>query len=415
MEAVLWLIVGTVTLLVVVFASAIANSWLQARPGITTDVVTDSVQLMALAIAPQIAMSLHIGGLLGMQAQVKANSLIVIFGIVRSALVLVPIALWPDPRVFFAWQIVASWVFLAISRWYLLRALAADSSKPMVDCVYGLRPLVPYASGMLGMALIAGLNTQIDKIAVSSLRPLEEFTYYSLGATVAQLPALVALPLSLALLPRLTALKEQANVAQLYRLYTGFSFAIASVASVAGCTLIVYADEFLQVWLGSATIPDYIVPITQLLVLGGWFLALQLAPFQLSLANGHNRTNVQLGLVVLTVTVPLQFYLISRYGIAGAPLPWLFMNAFAFVYLGIVLNQRFNRGGTLRWFLYANLPPTLIAVLFVVVGKVAAVTSGLGALLQLLVALAFGVAALLFSAGLWRLTGRFQVLRSRVP
>jgi O-antigen/teichoic acid export membrane protein len=243
----------------------------------------------------------------------------------------------------------------------LRRALGANSGSSGAFSLVRLKPVLGYASGMMAMSVIAGVNTQLDRLVVSRLRPLDEFSYYSLAATLSQIPTVVTMPIAMALLPRFTALNEAAQHATLRQLYELNTYLIATCSSIAAFVLVFFAHDVMSVWMHGQEIPTVVVPVIQLLSMGGLFLALQLTPFQLSLANGHNRTNVRLGAVALVITIPMQVIFTSRYGVVGAAIPWLALNAFAFAYLGVVLNRRFNEGHARDWFVECTMVPVLIS------------------------------------------------------
>jgi O-antigen/teichoic acid export membrane protein len=339
----------------------IAQRWLHDGGALPRDTAVACVRLMPLALVPQIAMALYFGGLMGLQRQVLANGVTTAFNVVRSGLVVVPLFFVRDPQLFFAWQAAAGWVFLLLARSLLRREIGLPAAGVGRFSWPTLQPIVAYAGGMFAMSIIAGLNTQLDRIVVSSLRPLEEFAWYSVCATLAQVPSFVTLPIAAALLPRLTELVESRQQAELTRLYEFNSYMIAAVGSSVAIALCLFGSDALALWMPQRQMPPALGTVVTLLAAGALFLALQLAPFQLSLANGHNRTNAQLGLAVLVVTVPMQVLLTRRYGLVGAAVPWLALNAFAFVYLGVRLNRRFYPGSTRRWFTAHCLPPVLVA------------------------------------------------------
>jgi O-antigen/teichoic acid export membrane protein len=368
-------IVSTAGVAMMLCAGDIAQHWMNSGTALSQETATQCVRLMPLALVPQIVLALYNGGLMGRQRQVRANALTTLFSVVRSGLVVIPIWLVPDPRVFFAWQAAASWAFLLVTRAALRRELGASALGAGRFSWRVLKPILGYAGGMLAMSIIAGLNTQLDRIVVSTLRPLEEFAWYSLAATLAQIPAIVTLPIAAALLPRLTELVESRRHEELRRLYELNSFMIAAAGSAAALALAFFADDVARTWMGDRALPAVLVPVIRILAIGGLFLALQLTPFQLSLAHGHNRTNVQLGIGILLVTAPLQFVLTTHFGLLGAGVPWLLLNAFAFVYLGVALNLRFNEGHAMAWFFRHSLPP--VAVAAVVLGIARTVTLAL--------------------------------------
>jgi O-antigen/teichoic acid export membrane protein len=358
-ETVLLTVLSLAAAGMVVGAEAIAVNWLNTGASLDLAIATDCLRLMGLAIVPQIAMSLYFGGLMGLQLQVRANVLYTLFSFVRSGLVVVPIFVLPDPRLFFAWQAASAWVFMLVMRRSLIVQLGVTTFKAKFSWK-ALRPVYMYASGMFLMSIIAGLNTQLDRLVVSKLRPLDEFAYYALAATLSQIPTIVTMPIASALLPRFTRLVETHESTALDGLYERSTFAIATLASAAAFWLFFFSGEIVQFWTSSTVLPAELSVIVKLLTMGGLFLALQLMPFQLSLAHGHNQTNVRLGAAFLLIAVPSQYLLTKHHGLVGAAVPWLVLNAAAFVYLGIVLNRRFHAGRVTRWFVRCTLPPVAI-------------------------------------------------------
>ena len=60
-----------------------------------------------------------------------------------------------------------------------------------------------FAGGMMIMAVISSLNTQIDKLIISKMLSLKEFGYYALAGTISQVPELLITPIAMAILPRM--------------------------------------------------------------------------------------------------------------------------------------------------------------------------------------------------------------------
>lgn len=402
MEFVLFAILGAVGTAFFLSAELIATRWLNTGNTVGTGVAVDSIRWMSIALVPQIAMALYVGGLMGLQKQVTANLLTVSFGVARSALVILPIFLFRDVRVFFAWQAIVSWLFVLVMRGNLRLALSAAFWKSGVWSFKLLRPLLGYACGMFAMALIAGINNQIDRLVVSKLLSLEDFSFYSLTAMLAQIPVILTTPIAMAVSPKLTGFAHDGNKAKLLETYEGFSVAIAAIGSAAAFGLFFFGDQIIAIWLHGQQTPQYMVPVLKTLAIGSLFLTLQLAPYYVSMAHGHTRTNVQLGLAALIFTVPAQIYLTHHYGVTGSSITWIVINIFAFFYLGVRLNYRFNSDGVARWFLRCTVPPVAVSFgLFYIGHKFVTIThiSGFSALG---VAAIVGFASLGANFKLWR-------------
>lgn len=395
-------------------APLIGTHWLGATGKVPAEQVRQCLLLMPLALVPQIGMSLYFGGLMGLQRQVSANLLWTGFNVARSGLVVAPIYFLPDIRVFFVWQAVVS-IFMMLVMRRVLRHHVSAPLRSAGQTVRGqfswpaLRAIQAYAAGMLGMSIIAGLNTQLDKLVVSKMLPLNDFAQYSLASTLAQVPYILTLPIAAALLPRLTHLLERADQSDaLSALYRAASFYIASIGAIAGLGLCLFMPEVFSLWMKGQAIHSDTVTAGRLLAIGGLLMTMQLAPFQLSLANGHNATNLRLGAVMLLVSVPLQVALTRHHGVLGAAIPWLFLNLVAFAYLGVVLNRRFPLVGLRQWFLADNLPPLLSALACLLTARLLADLLQAGPLASCLIAAFASVAAIGTAHGWRRLRGLAQ-------
>lgn len=421
-ERALFSILIVVGILFMLAAPLIGSHWLGSTGRVSVEQVHQCLWLMSVALIPQIAMSLYFGGLMGLQRQVSANLLWTGFSVARSGLVIIPIYFVPDIRVFFIWQALASIAMLLIMRKVLRNQIITPIKGTSSHRIEGrfswsaLRAIRGYAAGMLGMSIIAALNTQLDKIVVSKMLPINEFAQYSLASTLAQVPYILTLPIAAALLPRLTNLLHQVDQRkELILLYRNASYYIASIGAVAGFGLSLFMPDIFMQWMYGESIGGDTVQAARLLAVGSTLLTLQLAPFQLSLANGHQTTNLRLGTVILLVSAPLQVLLTQKYGVLGAAIPWLFMNFVAFAYLGIVLNIRFPLVGVSQWFFADNLPPIIFALFWLLIARSFADLMQMGSLFNCFIA-ASGALAAIGCSYVWRRHGPFMkllILRKR--
>lgn len=405
--------VGVVFMLAV---PLIGSHWLGSTGSVSVEQVRQCLWLMGVALIPQIAMSLYFGGLMGLQRQVSANLLWTGFSVARSGLVIIPIYFVPDIRAFFIWQAFASIAMLLIMRAVLRNHIIApikDTSPYKIRGKFSwpaLRAIRGYAAGMLGMSIIAALNTQLDKLVVSKMLPLYKFAEYSLASTLAQVPYVLTLPIAAALLPRLTDLLHQDEQRdELIALYRNASYYMASIGAVSGLGLSLFMPDIFSLWMHGKPIGDDTVQAASLLAIGSTFLTLQLAPFQLSLANGHQTTNLRLGVVMLLVSVPLQVLLTQKYGVLGAAIPWLLLNLVAFAYLGIALNMRFPLVSLSKWFFKDNALPVFFAFFWLLIARSFADLLQLGSIFNCFIAATGAFAAIGSSYG-WRRKGAFMKL-----
>lgn len=342
---------------VLAIAIALSREWIATRwlKGSDPALFALCIAMLGATTAAQLAMSLYSGGLMGLQRQTRANGYAVAFSMVRSGLVLLPLWLWRDLRVFFAWQLGASLLFLLLLRRSLWRELGGSSGARVE--LRALSGIWAYAIGMMGMAIVAALNTQMDKLVTSFALPLKDYAVYSLASVAAQAPVILTLPIALALLPRMTQHVEHHRREALLVEYVQYArlIAVVAVATTAFCCQ--WAEPLVRLWTSNSDLAARAAPVLQVLMVGSLLMSLQLMPYHLSLAHGHNSTNLKLGVVFLVVNPVLTYVLSRQFGLIGAAVPWVFMNLVALLWLGWALNARFAAEASRDWTLRAVLLP----------------------------------------------------------
>lgn len=359
-ERILMLGAAAFSLLAFVGAPWLVEHWLNIGPLDASEAET-SLRLMALMITPHLMFSLYGAGLLGLQRQVSANLLQALLVTVRSGMVVAVIMWRPDLPTFFAWQLGVTLLFMVVARLTLVRALDLPWFSVARFRFDAIRAQLGYASGMMAITLIAGVNTQLDKLVISQSLSLTEFGYYSLASVLAQVPAAITTPVMVALFPKLTAHIAADEIEEAfgdYRLYSGF---IAFGGGLSGFGLFLFSPEILAIWLQQPTLPAVVSQVASLLSIGAIFLCLQLPPYYLSLAYGQNRIIAGVAGMTLVVSIPLTILAINAYGLAGAAAVWVFVTAVNYASITIAVHRRRFHGRHLGWVLDSVAVPLVIA------------------------------------------------------
>jgi O-antigen/teichoic acid export membrane protein len=347
-EGILFIATGTMALVLFFEADFIALHWLNMGQVEPEDAVT-SIRIMALTAPFQLATSLYLGGLLGLQRQGTANLVQALTTTLRSGLVILPLIFIPDIKLFFLWQLFASLLCCVLVRATLLLSLGRSAFSTGRFSPSKMISVLGFAGGMLAITIISALNTQMDKLVVSSLFSVKEFGYYTLASTLAQLPYAVTAPILVALLPRWTSLVNEGQTQELAELYENYSALIALVSSIGAFGLLFFAGDVLDIWLRQDHLPPVFIDVTAILAGGGLCLSLAALPFYFGLAHGHNRTSIFLGGVTMFLTTPLLLVASTRFGLIGAAIPWVVLNAITLMVLAVVVNGRYNSGRNMEW------------------------------------------------------------------
>ncbi len=352
-------------------APGIAEHWLRSRV-LQPHEMAAAIRLMGVAIALQLPSSLYIGGLMGLQRQVKANSVSIATGVFRG--VGAVLVLWlfsPTIFAFALWQLISNAAYCFTARFSLWHALPwrADLSNPHFRWS-AFRNTWRYAAGMAGMAAVSALLTQTDKLEVSKMLPLEMLGYYTLASALAAAPLMLASPIALAVFPRLTALVASGDSMGVKRLYHRTCALVAVATIPAGMTLALFAGDFIRAWTGSSLAAQRAGAAASLLLGGQLLQATQAVPGYVALAHGYVRLNLFINIASFILIAPLLFFLIVRYGIAGAGLSWLAVSVCTMAPFMILLHRRFLPGEMRRWLLGDLLRPLLATLPIVLLARV---------------------------------------------
>src|SRR3989442_12275852 len=165
-------------------------------------VVAQAFAMMGLVTALRLIESIYVTSIAGLQRQVLENVVSGIMATVRGLGAVGVLALIsPTLEAFFLWHAVVSVMTVGVLAAALYRALpsppcAARFSWPALIGIWH------FAAGMIAINFLALLLTQLDKIMLSRLLPLETFGYYVLAGMVVGVLSMLASPITTAFFPR---------------------------------------------------------------------------------------------------------------------------------------------------------------------------------------------------------------------
>ena len=350
-------------LIIFVFSDFIVNQFLKSNI-LEHDELRLCVQIMGLTMAVHFMYSLYSGGLCGLQKQVLSNVISVTYSFSRCALVIIPLMIAPTILSFFLWQLLSIIIALFFVRRYLVHSISGSDSIPAFRKDY-LKSIWKFAFGMMLMAVISALNTQLDKLVTGNVLSLEDLGYYSLASTIGIAVISILQPIGVAIYPELTRLLS-CNKQKMEQLLLIFSYIVSSLSAAASLTLFLYIDEFTYLWTHNESIVQAIHIPARLLIAGNFFQSLQLPAYFLALANGHTKTNVKLGLGMLIFMIPSVFIFTRKWGLNATAVPYLILNVLATFYFAFFILRRFMRDQLYTWVKYTIIPVGFISVFLLI-------------------------------------------------
>jgi O-antigen/teichoic acid export membrane protein len=311
----------------------ISEHWLNVQK-LSTDEVAIAVVLMGFVIALRFIEGIYKGALLGLQKQVAVNVVSVAIATMRYGGVVAVLAWYENSiEVFFEWQVLSSLASVLVLVILLYSTLPKPSCLPKFS-KQAISEIWRFASGMLGISFLALLLTQIDKVLLSKLITLESYGYYTLAATVAASLALITLPTTQAIYPKLVEYEVQKKQQELINLYHQGAQLISILISPVAIMLIFFGQDIIYLWSGDINLAQKTAPILLPLALGSFLNCLVWMPYQLQLAYGWTGFAVRVNTIAVLLLVPAIFLVTPHYGAVGAAWVWALLNV-GYVSLGM--------------------------------------------------------------------------------
>ena len=347
---ILALAVSAVIIIGMVGASGyLSHHWLDARH-LSPDALAQAIMIMSIVVASRFCEALWRSALFGLQQQYWYNIVnagLTIFRYGGAALLVAFVS--PTTQAFFLWQLLASALTLAAFGIKLYACLPPSERRPRFSAE-ALSDIKHFAGGMVGINLLAVLLTQVDKLLLSKLIPLDQFGYYMLATSVCALIYALTAPVTQALSPPLVQAATRGDTAELARLYHGGSQIIAVVVAPVAFLLLGFGHDALFVWTGDVQLADNVAPLLGLLALGTMLNGVMQLPYFTMIAHGWTRLSLVSNIVAVTVLVPTLFLVVPSFGARGAALVWIGLNLGYIILQVPLMHRRILPGQMLRWY-----------------------------------------------------------------
>jgi O-antigen/teichoic acid export membrane protein len=340
----------------------VASQWLTTKD-LPVDVVARALVVMAFVTALRFCEGIYRGSLFGLQRQVWYNGAYALLSTLRHIGALAVIA-WLSPTIqaFFVWQGVIALLTVAVLAGKVHRVLPkAPFGRKMFDgaAVVGVWR---FAGGMTSIALLSLLLTQIDKILLSKLLPLDVFGYYGMAATASGAILAVVIPLNGALYPRMVELLTQGDQQGLIRLYHLGCQMVTVLTSPIMVLLAFFAQGILFVWSGDIGLAERTAPVLSVLAVGTFLNGLMQVPYHLQLAHGWTSLSIKVNIAAVLLLIPAILWAVPRFGSLGAAWLWVILNASYVLCAVQFMHQRLIPHEKWRWYFFDGLLPVSGAI-----------------------------------------------------
>jgi len=360
LEIIYWGLSIIAGLLIYFGSSSIASSWIKSEK-IPSSSIVSAIQLMGISFAFQFPMSLYQGGLMGLQRQVLVNIITIVVSTFRGGGAI--LVLWlvaPNVVVFFQWQVLTSVIgsimFFAAIWFSLPKSTGVARFKFQI-----IKDIWKYAAAISANALLGIVLSQLDKVILSTMLPLEMFGYYSIAATVASAIWMIIIPFNTALFPSLVMLYETKNTLQLRDLFHKSSQWLSLILFPVCAVLVVFSSQILSLWMNDPLIATNSHLIVSLLVFGTMLNGIVALPANCAPAFGWPLLVTYTNLLQSFLMVPLIVFMVYWLQSIGAGIAWIIMNSTYVIFMVPVFFKRYFVEEKSEWYLNDIFFPAVIA------------------------------------------------------
>jgi O-antigen/teichoic acid export membrane protein len=340
----------------------IAGRWLNVEQMTVFDAAR-SVRWMALAVAAQMLASLYLTGLMARQDQVRAALISAGFATLKPAcavagILALGVGVW---WVFAAYALVSALQALVTAR-SLWRALLCPGHRPRVAPAR-FRATWWFAAGAGGANALGVVLTNLDKIIIGRLLPLDQLGFYSLAWALASGTTRLCGPIFNASYPRLTHLLMTGAAQDIARFYHLASQTVTVAVAPLTALLIFWPRDILWLWTQGPASAAEAAGALPWLAAGSLFNALMHLPYALQLAMGWTRLAFMANVVGICTLVALLPVLTATYGLEGAAGGWFLLNLGYLAICISIMHRRILSAELAPWYAHSVfLPVATIAV-----------------------------------------------------
>jgi O-antigen/teichoic acid export membrane protein len=330
-------------------ADLIAIEWLSPET-LSQLTVSNALVLMGLAISLRFIEAIYKGSLIGLEEQVWFNLVNAFLATFRFGGVVIVLVFYSSSiEAFFYWQAITSFAALILFRSKTLSCLPAGVKYKRFD-INVIKNVWKFASGMFSIGLLSLLLTQTDKIILSKLLTLTEFSYYTLAVTVAGSLYMFIIPITQAFYPRMVSLVETGDNTLLKEIFHQATQLVNVLILPVVLTLVLFTDVIIYAWTEDQELTNNVVPILSIYIIGSYFNGLANIPYHLQLSHGWTSLSVKMNVVTLMLLGPFIFWLTPAFGAIGVSYVWMSINLVYFVIGSLLMFKRLLPEVRSRWF-----------------------------------------------------------------
>ena len=321
-----WAFAFAVAVFTALMSNFIANYWLKLG-SLPISLGVISVCGAALIFLFQFPGAFYRTFLIGSQAQVPLNKILIVMNIFRHIGGVVLVYLYPSLVTYLAWQALIALAETLVRRVKVLTLLGSSDHRDYWD-MKDFSHFFRLIRGLSVAISVGAFFVQMDKVILSKMVPIEEFGYYTIASSISLGVLQLIYPILQAVQPKAISLRDDPVLIR--QLYNKLFLIIFSVLAVVILGFFLAGQTLMSLWLRHPEAARHVYEYCSLLLLGTAFNALYNVGYMDWIVSGKARNIFALNLVSLALMIILLPIAIHAYGIKGATLGWVVVNLIAF-------------------------------------------------------------------------------------
>lgn len=343
-EIIYWGIGLLLGIILITLSHVVAGYWLKLDQ-LSQDTAALAAIVFGFTLIASWPIALYRGVLRGLERHVFYNLVLIITSTLRGVgAIVVLIFVSKTVTAFLIWQLFTSIIeviLMAVLSWSMLGSAGIASERKFDLSV--VKQIWKFIAGVSGVTVLGVILSQSDKIFISKLLPLEQLGYYTVAVMLAAALGRIVSPITTAVFPKLTASYAIKDFNGLIQTYNRSTEIVTYLIAPIGLVLMFFSYDILLVWTQSEIVANHAYAALSLLALGYMFGSMAHLSLVMQFAAGTTRFLVYFSLLSLTVILPTLYFVIPKWGIAGAAASWLVYKIVAYITIPAVTKRYFLR------------------------------------------------------------------------
>lgn len=348
-QSVYW---GVAILLASVFFFAsrwLAYEWITSD-GIPVEVIRLAAIVFGITLALRWPVALYTGVMRGLEKQVLVNlvsSASVTLRNVGATLMIVFVS--QSVLAFLLWQLGAALVEVSVMAYLAWRMLPRQEGHKSAFRLSIIKQVGKFSASLTIVSILASIFKQFDRIAITKILSLEFVGYYVAAYTIYELLSYFVAPVADAAFPRFSSLLSQNNKAELVKIYHGSAQTISFFIAPVSAFVVLFSWDILFLWSRSNEIAQNAHTTLSVLALAYSFNAMMHIPLMLQYAAGITFISMAVNIFGFVFLLPLMYFIISHFGLAGAGITWLIFNVLYYLVVPHIMHSQVLPGEKVKW------------------------------------------------------------------